>query len=250
MFELLDSIIEWLRSSVDSPWLWLVLFLITAANPLVPFLPSRSAVVAIAVLVAGDPMRLTLLLVSTTIAALAGDCVGYWVGKRAGPRILAWLQRSDRGRPRHRRAWRATHRHGALLIIAGRHLPGGRLTGALAPGYVRYPWRRFVALDAVGSAIWALYCVAVGYIGGVSFATDPLKGVVLGFGIALIVPAGMELGRRRWARRRSVPTPRTAVGADDSADSGTPHRTGTDDHEHTDAAGLEGSTASEPHADG
>ncbi|MBN6039763.1 DedA family protein [Amycolatopsis sp. 195334CR] len=205
MFEMLDSVVDGLREAVDSPWPWVLVFVLSAANALIPFLPSRTAVVTVAVLVAAHPERLALLTVLAAAGALAGDCAGYWIGRRVRPGVLARLQRGERARRWSERARRAAHRHAPALIVAGRHLPGGRITGAIAPGSISYPWRRFLVLDLIGTTLWAGYCTAVGYLGGASFADDPVKGLLVGFGIALVVPLVTELIRRRLSRREPAP---------------------------------------------
>lgn len=206
MLDLLDASLDTLRHTVDSPWMWLIIFVIVAGNAVVPFLPSRTAVVAVAALSVTHPAWLVPLVMVTAISALTGDCLGYWVGGRAGRGVPARLLRGDRGRRRYQWARGMAYRHAPMLIIAGRHLPGGRMTGALAPGSVAYPFRRFVALDALGSSIWSAYCVGVGCLGGAGAGNDPAKALLLGFGIALIVPGVMEFVRRRSARRSDDPS--------------------------------------------
>lgn len=206
--ELLASLFDVLRHSVDSPLLWLVVFVVTAANAIVPFAPSRTMVLSVAVLVRPYPGLLALLVVLAAGGALAGDCLGYWIGARAGSRILNRLRRGERSRRLHSRAQRATHRSIGLLIVAGRNLPGGRTTGALAPGSLGFPFRRFVALDALGASIWAVYCVVVGVLGGAGFIGHPLIGLLVGSAIAAAVSGAIELARRAWpapAEPRSRP---------------------------------------------
>lgn len=198
MPELLNSLFDALRHSVGSPLLWLVVFLVTAANAIVPFAPSRTLVLGVAMLVRPYPGLLALLVVLATGGALAGDCLGYWIGARAGQGILRWLLRGERARRIYARAQRATYRSIGLLIVAGRNLPGGRTTGALAPGSLGFPFRRFVALDALGAAVWALYCAVAGLLGGAGFIGHPVIGLLAGSGIAAAVSGAIELARRVW----------------------------------------------------
>ena len=74
---------------------------------------------------------------------------------------------------------------------------------AWPPGSLRYPLRRFVALDALGASIWAVYSVLVGYLGGAAFAGNPAMGLLVAFGIGLATVGVVELARRRHARRRA-----------------------------------------------
>lgn len=209
MSYLLDTALDALQHHLNSPVLWLVIFVLAAANALVPFLPSRTAVVSAAVLARAHPGWLALLVVLAAGGALAGDCLGYWVGRRAGPGMLSRLLRGKRAHRLYEWTRGATRRHERLLIIAGRHLPGGRTFSALAPGSLGCPWRRFVVLDAAGTSIWAVYCTAIGFLGGAGFAGHPMIGLLMGFGISLVLPGLSELTRRTWAARKKAPAAAT-----------------------------------------
>jgi len=74
----------------------------------------------------------------------------------------------------------------------------------------------------VAATLWGTYSALVGYIGGSTFEDDPLKGLLLGFGVAVAVSAAVELARLVVRRRRhgagaTAPVPRvsrTACGCD------------------------------------
>ncbi|WP_236789822.1 DedA family protein [Amycolatopsis sp. GM8] len=204
MFELLDGIGELLKGTLDSPWLWLIVFAVAALDALFPFMPSETTVVTVAVLLGSDLPRLSLLVAVAAIGALAGDCASYWIGRRAGPRMLARLQRGERGQARYEWARTQVDRHNALLIVAARYLPGGRVASGLATGSMGVPWLRFLALDALGTSIWAVYSVCIGSVGGNAF-DSPGKGLLLSFALGLLLVGALEIGRRirsRYAARR------------------------------------------------
>ncbi|WP_410638202.1 DedA family protein [Amycolatopsis sp. lyj-346] len=207
--ELLGQVTELLRDALGSPWLWVLVFAVSGLDALVPFMPSETTVVTVAVLLGPDPAGLVLLAVVAAGGAWAGDCLGYAVGRSAGPRVIARLQRGSDGRRRYAWARDQVRHHGGLLIIAARYLPGGRVASALANGSLGYPLRRFVPLDAAGAAIWAVYSVLIGFAGGAAFADEPVKGLLLSFGLGLGLVFAIEAGRRlRSARARSDRRPR------------------------------------------
>ncbi|TJZ55457.1 DedA family protein [Streptomyces piniterrae] len=197
MFEQLDRLIEPLLGMLDSPWLWLIVLLVSALDALLPFMPSESTVVLVAVLIGPDLPLLALLVGVAAAGALAGDCLGYAVGRYAGPRATARLVRGERGRARHARARAMVERHAALLVVAGRFVPGGRVVSALSTGSVHYPLRRFVALDAVGAGLWALFSCALGGLGGAALTDSPAEGLLLVSGIGLVVAGGVAGLHRR-----------------------------------------------------
>ncbi|MEU9110487.1 VTT domain-containing protein [Streptomyces sp. NPDC048483] len=214
MFDQLDQFAEPLRGMLDSPWLWLIVLLVSGLDALLPFMPSETTVVLVAVLIGPHPPLLALLAAVAAAGALAGDCLGYAVGRCAGPRATAWLLRRigvspaqaksrawgsgrARRRPGPHRARTTVERHAATLVIAGRFLPGGRVVAALSTGSVRFPLRRFVLLDAVGAGLWALFSTALGGLGGAALTDSPVKGLLLASGAGLVVAGCVACLRRR-----------------------------------------------------
>lgn len=207
---------------LGSPWLWLIVFLVAALDALVPFMPSETTVVTVAVFLGPAVPKLALLAVVATAGAWTGDCLSHWIGRRAGPVMARRLERGPGGEARYE--WAKTHlaRHGALLIIGARYLPGGRLATGLATGGMGFPWLRFAVLDLLGAVIWAVYSTAVGFAGGASFAGRPMKGLLLSCAIGLLVVGAIEVARRLRSRhatrvvphRGPEPVRRTALGGD------------------------------------
>lgn len=203
MLELLDQFVELLRSTVDSPWLWLIVLLITGLDALIPFSPSETTVVTVAVLVSPQPELLALLIVIATAGALFGDCASHFVGRTAGPGVIERLERGEKSRERAQWARAKVTKHAKTLILVARYIPGGRFATGIATGGVRYPWRTFVTYDAMGAGVWATYSTAIGWFGGAYFADNPGLALLLAFAIALTTVALIELARRVWHRRET-----------------------------------------------
>jgi membrane protein DedA with SNARE-associated domain len=213
--ELLAQVTELLRDALSSPWLWVLVFAVSGLDALLPFMPSETTVVTVAVLLGPDPAQLTLLAAVAAGGAWAGDCLGYAVGRAAGPQAIARLQRGPDGRRRYEWARDQVRRNGGLLIIAARYLPGGRVASALATGSLGYPLPKFVAVDAAGAAVWAVYSVLIGLAGGAAFADEPAKGLLLSFSLGLGLVLAIEAGRRlrsAHARRDRRPRGRAEAG--------------------------------------
>lgn len=202
VLEVLNGFTEVLRGTLDSPWLWLVVFVLSSLDALLPFMPSEGAVMTVAVLLEGDLPSLCVLVVVAALGALAGDCTAYWIGRRAGPRALRRFGQGERRRRQLEWARQQVHRHGPVLAIVGRYIPGGRVATALACGSLRYPPGKFALFDGIGATIWATYAVAVGYFGGAQFADDPVKGLLLAFAIGFVVIGIAEVVRRVAGRAR------------------------------------------------
>ncbi|WP_314252161.1 DedA family protein [Streptomyces sp. DSM 40907] len=195
MSEWSDQTAEVLRGTLDSPWPWLVLFAVIGLGGLIPFMPSQTGVVTVGTLIGPDPGMLALLALLGACAALLGDCLGYGLGRFAGPRTRSRLLRGERGSRLLARAHHLVERHGTALVVAGRFLPGGRVSSTLASGSLSFPPRRFVALDALGAAAWAVYVTALGGLGGAGLTHDPLTGLLLATGVGTVI--SVCVARRR-----------------------------------------------------
>ncbi|MFD0479540.1 DedA family protein [Nonomuraea thailandensis] len=81
-----------------------------------------------------------------------------------------------------------------------RYIPGGRTATTLTMGAVRHPLRSFTFFDLIATSSWAVYSGLIGYFGGMAFENDPIKGLLLGLGIALSITAVVEIVR--WVRKQ------------------------------------------------
>lgn len=202
VFDVLNDITTLLQSHLDEPWLWLVVFAVAGLDALLPFMPSESTVITMAVLLGtSDVTALAGLTAIAALGAWAGDCGGHWLGRGLGPLGTARLLRSERGRRNYAWASDRLQRHAVVLIVAGRYFPGGRVASALATGGLKYPFGRFALLDLAGTTIWAVYAVLVGAAGAASFADEPAAGLLVAFALGLVTLGFVEGGRRLLSRR-------------------------------------------------
>ncbi|KOX14853.1 DedA family protein [Micromonospora profundi] len=198
----MEALLDLLRGTVTSPWVYLVIFGLTAVDAFFPAVPGEAAVITAAVLAAdGGHPDLTLVIVSAALGALIGDHISYAIGRGGGANRLAHLPDGSRRRAGSEWARRAVDRRGGIILTTSRYVPGGRTAVTLTMGAVRYPRRAFLLYDSIAAVTWALYCGLLGYFGGLAFERDPLKGVLAGIGLSLIVTFGLE--GVRWLRRRA-----------------------------------------------
>lgn len=107
-----------------------------------------------------------LLIVGCFIAAVAGDSVGYAFGRRVGPRMF----RRENSLLFHRdhlvRAQRFYDKHGGKTIILARFLPVVRTFAPIVAGIGQMHYRRFLAFNVVGAALWAAGVPTLGFLLG------------------------------------------------------------------------------------
>jgi membrane-associated protein len=100
------------------------------------------------------------------IAAFGGDQLGYLIGTKLGP---ALFDKPD-ARIFKQKYLRATHEYlehrGAFAIPAARFVPVVRSFMPTVVGISDIPWRRYLALDAIGAFLWAVGVTVAGLIVG------------------------------------------------------------------------------------
>ncbi|MEU4771249.1 DedA family protein [Micromonospora sp. NPDC023644] len=196
----MESVLDLLRQLVTSPWVYLLIFGLTAVDAFFPAVPGEAAVITAAVLATGGNPSLVAVIVAAALGACAGDHVSYAIGRGGGANRLARFPADSRRRASSEWARRAVHRRGGLILTTARYVPGGRTAVTLTMGAVRYPLRSFLLFDAVAAVSWALYCALLGYFGGLAFERDPIKGILAGVGLSLAITLLLE--SFRWLRHR------------------------------------------------
>ncbi len=171
------------------------------------FLPGDSLLFTLGVLAAGGVLHLPLAVVGlgVLLAAVAGDQVGYLLGRRFGPRVFSrpdsrWFSRSHAERAR---AFFA--RHGSRAVVLARFLPVVRTFTPVVAGVARMPRGRFTAYNVVGALVWTAGLLSVGfYLGGVPLIAAHVELVVIATVALSLVPAAIGLLRGLPVRRGRV----------------------------------------------
>ncbi len=179
---------------------FLTIALETAGLPL----PGETALVAAAVLASQGHFSIEEVIVVATVAAIVGDNIGYWLGRKLG---RGFLQRYDVVRRFSDRVLPPTERffarHGGKAIFLARWFSGFRIAGAWIAGFAHMPWWRFFVWNAAGGIAWAVTVSLVGYYAGRAAADAISKYGLIGAGVivALVV---LALGALHLWRRRVV----------------------------------------------
>ncbi len=121
----------------------------------------------------GQPfLNLPFLLIALPIAAILGDNVGYWFGKKTGPRIFN-RENSRLFKRKNLLAAKAFYdKHGGKTIVLARFVPFIRTFAPIVAGAVEMEYRQFFIWNVFGGLLWAVGVTLVGYgIGTVFGAT-------------------------------------------------------------------------------
>lgn len=171
---------EWLLALASSVWSLPALFVSTAADGFFPPVPGETLLIMLAVAAqTGDGVPLAVVLAVAALGAWTGDQVAFWLGRAVGTGRVPFL-RGPRGRRAVDWASRALHRRGAAVVLSARFVPVGRMAVNVTAGAVGFPRRRFAALSAVASVLWAAYYVLIAVLAGRWLGDRPLLAVVVG----------------------------------------------------------------------
>lgn len=198
------AILDWARTIMGSPWIYLVVFAIAMLDSFFPVVPSEALMITAAVFAATDGAPLLwLLMVVGSAGAMAGDHISYGIGRWASGPVARWFERGRKRRASMQWASDAITRRGGMILVVARYIPGGRTATTLTMGVTRFPLRRFTPADLLAATSWAVYSCMIGYFGGYVFADRPLYGLLLGFGIAITITLLVEVIRRLRQRGSS-----------------------------------------------
>src|SRR5262249_43596257 len=140
------------------------------------------------------------------LAAIVGDTVGYWIGRKAGPALFN-RPRSRFFNPEHlRRAHAFYEKHGGKTIILARFMPIVRTFPPVVAGMGRMDYRRFVAFNVFGGAGWVLSMTLIGYyLGHFAWVRKNIEIVIVIVVFLSILPGIIAFLRKRSESKLQSP---------------------------------------------
>ncbi|RPJ35355.1 MAG: DedA family protein [Verrucomicrobiaceae bacterium] len=165
-----------------------------------PFLPGDSLLFAVGALSA-DPMsglNVWIAAAVLLVAAILGDTVNYWIGRRFG----GWAVR------KFPRIIKQSHldktseffvRYGGKTIIIARFVPIVRTFAPFVAGSGCMEYRRFMAFNVLGAVLWVGLILPAGwYFGNIPIVKKNFEIVVLGIIAVSILPMVVEIVRAKF----------------------------------------------------
>ncbi len=166
------------------------------------FLPGDSLLFTAGLLSAEDVLPdLWILLITVPIAAIAGDQVGYLIGRKAGPAVFNRPESRFFRREHVDRSEEFFAKHGPRTIILARFVPIVRTFAPVMAGASRMDYRTFAAYNVIGGIGWGVGVTTLGYfLGQVEFVKENIEFIIIGIVVLSVLPMAFELLR---ATRRS-----------------------------------------------
>jgi membrane-associated protein len=209
------------KSLIDDVGLWGVFAVVFAESGLLVgfFLPGDSLLFTAGFLASGPSsvdealhLPLGFLLIGTFLAAVAGDQVGYLLGRRAGPAIFRRPNSRFFKQENVEKAHAFFDKYGAKTIVLARFVPIVRTFAPVVAGVSRMNYRTFVTFNVVGGFLWAIGVTLLGYfLGQVDVIEENLELAILTVVAISLLPIARELWlSRRQRRAASVEDPEIA----------------------------------------
>ena len=167
--------------------------------------PGEIAVLLGGVLAADHHVRLESVIVAGIAGAVVGDSVGYEVGRRWGRRLLQGALGRFVTADHLDRAGRYLQSKGGKAVFFGRFTAALRVLIPGMAGMSAMPYRRFLAYNAAGGAVWATGFVVAGYLAGHSWQrVEHVAGRASVVLLLLLVLVGAVVLTARWVDRHQV----------------------------------------------
>jgi membrane-associated protein len=155
------------------------------------FLPGDSLLFTAGLLASQNVFHIVPLTIGLVIAAILGDNVGYWTGRKLG----MWLMRQPDSLLFKKKyliqAQRFYEKHGGKTLILARFMPAIRTFAPIAAGIADMEYSRFFLNNVIGGVLWASGMSLGGYfLGSIIPDVDkyllPILAVII---VVSVVPA-------------------------------------------------------------
>lgn len=151
-------------------------------------------------------VNIVVLILLMIAAAVTGNMVGYWFGKRVGKNLF---NRPDSFffKKRHLIATQQFYeQHGRKTLILGRFLPYVRTFAPILAGIIHIEFKKFMMYNVIGAFAWIASIASIGYFLGSKFpeTEDYLGYIVIGLIVITTLPVVITYLRQKTTKKTST----------------------------------------------
>lgn len=149
---------------------------------------------------------ISVLVLSLIAAAVLGNFVGYWFGKKTGPVLYTRKDTFFFKKKFLRAAEEYYRKQGAFALIMGRYVPIIRTFAPILAGVIKMDFKKFVLYNIVGAVLWITSLTLLGYFLGKSFAQqieEYLGYIIAGFIIITTIPLVITYVKNKISKNTS-----------------------------------------------
>jgi membrane-associated protein len=182
-------------------WIYVLLFVIIFAETgfvVTPFLPGDSLLFAAGALAASTgKLNILLLWVLLASAAVLGDAVNYFIGRRVGKGVFKPGNRILKIEYLHKTE-QFYEKHGNKTIILARFVPIVRTFAPFIAGVGNMNYARFATYNVVGGVAWVTIFLFAGFLfGNIPFIKENFEWVTIGIILVSVLPMLIEYLKSR-----------------------------------------------------
>ena len=207
----MNDVLNWILDAVGSvdPIVRTLLAgvgMLLETSVLIGLIVPGDTIVIVASTVVEGPVEYFALILAVILGALAGESIGFYLGRTFGP----WIRRSWLGRRIGEKHWAGAERYlarrGGIAVFLSRFLPVLHSVIPLTVGMSQMRYRTFMAWTVPACVLWSTAYVTVGAAAAegyrniadqLHFAGYLFVAAIAAFGLAVILV-------KRWLKRREA----------------------------------------------
>lgn len=154
-----------------------------------PFLPGDSIIFASTAIAAMGSLNIMSLFLTFTVAAILGDTVNYWIGYKAGNKIVEKENSRFINKNHIIKAQNFYDEHGSITIVIGRFIPIVRTFVPFVAGIGKMNYAKFITYNIVGGIAWVSVFTIGGYFfGNLPFVKNNFSFFMIGIIVVSLMP--------------------------------------------------------------
>lgn len=168
------------------------------------FLPGDSLLLTAGLFAARGDLNIWILLPLVFVAAVVGDNVGYWFGRKTGPPLFNRENSLLFKRNNLLAAKGFYEKHGGKTLVLARFMPFIRTFAPIVAGAVEMDYRRFFFYNVLGGVLWGVGVTLAGFLLGNMFEPEVLDRYFLIIVVVVIVLSVLPTALHVWKENREA----------------------------------------------
>lgn len=153
------------------------------------FLPGDSLLITAGLIAAQGFLDIYVLIGSLTVAAIAGDQVGYLFGRKTGPKLFKREKSLLFDKDHLIKAKEFYEKYGGRAIIYARFVPFARTFAPIVAGVGQMDYNKFILFNIFGGIFWVFsMCLSGYFFGNIPFVKKNFEYVIIGVIILSVLP--------------------------------------------------------------
>ncbi len=168
------------------------------------FLPGDSLLFTAGLFAAQGLFNIFELNVLLIIAAVTGDAVGYYIGKKGGHALYSRQDSRFFKRKYLIMTKEFYEKYGNFTIVAARWMPFARTFAPVVAGIAEMPYTKFLTYNVIGGTTWVLSMTLAGYFLGQTFpwVTKNLELVIVIILFLSVLPGVIKYLQIRYGKKQ------------------------------------------------